>query len=135
MREEERNVEPVERVRVWNQNVQKNSLHVDVLLASLGTSYDIIFIQEPPFRETRRAPSAHNREGEAVIGAPVHPEWLYLVQPQKPREKPPRVMAYVSKRLQRLRPSMRFDLVDHPDILILPKRRRGGTLFHECLQF
>ena len=110
---------PVDRVKVFSQNVQKNSIHVETLLVRHSNNYDIILIQEPPHREIRKAPSASSIEGEAVIGAPMHPEWLYLVRPQKPNERPPRVMAYVSKRLAKLRPSMRFDLVDHPDILAI----------------
>ena len=110
---------PNERVKIFSQNVQKNSVHVETILATKSNSYDIIFVQEPPFREIRKAPSAINVEGEAVTGAPMHPEWLYLVRPQKPHERPPRVMAYVSKRLAKLRPSMRFNLIDHPDILAL----------------
>ena len=100
-------------------NVQKNSVHVEVLLVRHLNNYDIIFIQEPLYREIYKAPSSSNIEGEAVIGAPMHPEWLYLVRPQKPNKRLPRVMAYVSKRLSKLRPSMRFDLVNHPDILAI----------------
>lgn len=110
---------PIEGVRVFNQNVQKNSLHVDVLLNTMCNKYDIVFIQEPPVREIRRAPSTSNKEGEAVIGAPTHPEWLYMARPQKPHEHNPRVMAYVSKRLSHMRPSLRLDLINHPDILVI----------------
>ena len=80
---------PVEWVKIFSQNVQKNSVHVEALLVRHSNNYDIIFIQEPPHHEIRKAPSSSNVEGEAVIGAPMHPEWLYLVRPQKPNERPP----------------------------------------------
>ena len=37
---------PSELVRVFNQNVQKNSVHVETILATKSNSYDIIFVQD-----------------------------------------------------------------------------------------
>jgi len=48
----------------------------------------------------------------------MHPEWLYMVRPPQ-NDQAPRVMAFVSKRLKKLRPSMQTDLIDHRDIFIL----------------
>ncbi|KAF4614683.1 hypothetical protein D9613_002817 [Agrocybe pediades] len=81
-------------------------------------SFDVLFVQEPPWRTIRQAPSPNNRDGEDIVGAPMHPAWLYMVRPPT-NDETPRVMAFVSKRLERLRPSMRRDLADHRDIFIL----------------
>jgi len=48
------------------QNVWKNSLIVNVLLETL-TQFDIIFIQEPPWSEICKIPSALNNEGEDLM--------------------------------------------------------------------
>ena len=48
----------------------------------------------------------------------MHPEWLYMVRPPQ-NVQAPRVMAFMSKRLQKLRPSMQTDLIDHCDIFVL----------------
>jgi len=48
-------------VRVFSQNVAKNALHVDVILSELRDKFDIIFLQEPPWRAIRRIPSTTNR--------------------------------------------------------------------------
>ncbi|KAF9537372.1 hypothetical protein CPC08DRAFT_809259 [Agrocybe pediades] len=71
-----------------------------------------------PWRTIRQALSPMNKEGDDIVGAPMHPAWLYMVRPPTNNEAP-RVMAFVSKRLKQLRPSMRWDLVDHRDIFIL----------------
>ena len=79
-------------IRVYSHNVAKNYLNLDVLLETLYNDF--------------------------VIGAPMHPEWLYMVRPPQ-NDQAPQVMAFVSKRLEKLRPSMRTDLIDHRDIFIL----------------
>jgi hypothetical protein len=89
-----------------------------------------LFIQEPPWRLIRRAPSAKDPEGERVVGAPNHPSWTIMVRPQRGEDDRPRVATYVSKRLASLRPAMRRDVIDHCDILIMSLFYRGST---ECL--
>ncbi|CAA7263213.1 unnamed protein product [Cyclocybe aegerita] len=56
-------------------------------------------------------------EGDEVIGAPKHPDWLQMVRIKE--GEVPRMIAYVSTRLSRYRPAMRRDIVDHCDILVL----------------
>jgi len=105
-------------IRVYSHNVAKNYLYLDVLLETLYNDFDVLFIQEPPWRTIRQVPSSSNKEGDDVIRAPMHPEWLYMVRPPQ-NDQAPRVMAFVSKRLEKLRPSMRTDVIDHCDIFIL----------------
>jgi len=105
-------------IRVYSHNVAKNYMYLDVLLETLYNDFDILFVQELPWRTIRQVPSSSNKEGDDVIGAPMHPEWLYMVRPPQ-NDQAPRVMAFVSKQLEKLRPSMGTDLVDHHDIFVL----------------
>ena len=50
-------------------------MYLDVLLETLYKDFDVLFVQEPPWRTIRQAPSSSNKEGEDVTGAPMHPEW------------------------------------------------------------
>ncbi|PPQ93622.1 hypothetical protein CVT25_001005, partial [Psilocybe cyanescens] len=147
-------------VRILSFNCAKSSLSVETILEHFVLAYDIVFIQEPPWRFVRTAPSTSRKSGDDVIGAPLHPSWLPMVPydivfiqehpwrfvrtalstsrksgddvigaPLHPSWLPmaripepnsrPRVMAYVSNRLKEFRPSMRRDLIDHRDVLIL----------------
>ena len=104
-------------IRVLCFNIAKNYLYLDVLLDQLKDDLDVLFIQEPPIR---RAPSAKDPEGEAVVGAPMNPAWTMMVRhPGNDVNQRPRVLTYVTKRLSALRPAMRRDLVDHHDIMII----------------
>ncbi|TFK20617.1 hypothetical protein FA15DRAFT_569263, partial [Coprinopsis marcescibilis] len=67
-------------IRVLSFNVARNYLHVDALLESLKEDFNIIFIQEPPWRTVRHAPSTMTRRGDAVIRAPHHPDWISMVR-------------------------------------------------------
>jgi hypothetical protein len=62
-------------LRIFCQNVNRNYGYMDTLLASLYDEYDLLFIQEPPWRRIRSAPSSASRDGEDVIGPPISPNW------------------------------------------------------------
>ena len=108
-------------LRVVTFNIAKSYELCDVLLESCKDKYDVIFLQEPPWRTIRTAPSASSKEGDPVMGAPKHPAWTSMTRKPSQRERRtrPRVMAYVSTRLVKLRPAYRRDIVDHPDIFVL----------------
>ncbi|CAA7268141.1 unnamed protein product [Cyclocybe aegerita] len=65
-------------------------------------------------------------EGDEVIGAPKHPDWLQMVRIKE--GEVPCVIAYVSTRLSRYCPAMRRDIVDHRDILVLSLFSGGEVL-------
>src|SRR6188768_2871233 len=117
----------VSAVRVFSQNVAKNALHVDALLSELRNKFDVIFLQEPPWRAIRRVPSTTNRLGDEIVGAPKHPDWLTVVRPPI-NDEASRVLAYVHNRLTQLCPSLRRDLIDHRDILVLSLFSEGRTI-------
>ncbi|PPQ93734.1 hypothetical protein CVT25_013042 [Psilocybe cyanescens] len=103
--------------------VQANSF---VHRQSLTSTYDIVFIQEPPWRFVRTAPSTSHKSGDDVISAPLHPAWLPMVCNPEPDTRP-RIMAYVSNCLKEFWPSMRRDLIDHRDVLILSLFANGQS--------
>ncbi|KDR65440.1 hypothetical protein GALMADRAFT_17171, partial [Galerina marginata CBS 339.88] len=105
-------------IRVLTYNVAKNALALDVCLTTLVEIYDVIFVQEPPWRVVRQAPSPTSRKGEDVIGTSNHPAWILMFCPQ-PVGVAPRCIAFVSKGLVLLRPSLRRDLIDSRDIVLI----------------
>ncbi|TEB14657.1 hypothetical protein FA13DRAFT_1651748, partial [Coprinellus micaceus] len=105
-------------IRILSFNIAKSWDQLVVLLESQCKSFDIVFLQEPPWRLIRHAPSATNKEGTEVRGSPRHPKWTCMVPPVQADEHP-RVMAYVSRRLDALRPTFRRDLVDDRDVMVL----------------
>ncbi|KAF5367786.1 hypothetical protein D9615_010497 [Tricholomella constricta] len=87
-------------------------------------------IQEPPWNFIRRTVSATNPEGEAVVGPPIHPDWMVIFQHPKGEDDRLRVMTYVNKRLAAMRPAFRTDLADHRDILVLMLWGEDNTPLH-----
>ncbi|KAF5380151.1 hypothetical protein D9615_006148 [Tricholomella constricta] len=87
-------------------------------------------IQEPPWNFIRRTVSATNPEGEAVVGPPIHPDWMVIFRRPKGEGDRPRVMTYVNKRLAAMRPAFRTDLADHRDILVLTLWGEDNTPLH-----
>jgi hypothetical protein len=104
-------------LRIFCQNVNRNYGYMDTLLASLYDEYDLLFIQEPPWRRIRSAPSSASRVGEDVIGPPISPNWGVIHRPSG-LEEPPRVLVYFNVRIAALRPAFRRDLVDHRDVIL-----------------
>ena len=108
----------IRNLRVFSQNVQKNSLIVNVLLETL-TQLDIIFIQEPPWFEICKIPSTLNSEGEDLIGMAHHPNWLLFTRNTDNRSDSPRVIAFINIHLSSLRFSLRSNIFNHRDILFI----------------
>ena len=116
-------------LRIYSQNVCKNYTLVDTFLESQKDSYDIFFVQEPPWNFIRHAPSTTSLEGDKVVGAPIHPDWTQVVHLPRDSESPPRVMAFIHTRLSRLRFALRRDVIDHRDILLLSFFNRNECHF------
>jgi hypothetical protein len=58
------------KLRIFSQNVNRNYGYMDSLLSSEELDlYDLLFIQEPPWKHIRTAPSTSSPEGEDIIGA------------------------------------------------------------------
>ncbi|PPQ93517.1 hypothetical protein CVT25_005375 [Psilocybe cyanescens] len=108
------------------QIAERITVPMSALACSGVTAYNIVFIQEPPWRFVCTAPSTSRKSGDDVIGAPLHPAWLPMVCTPEPDTRP-RVMAYVSNCLKEFCPSMRHDLIDHHDMLILSLFANGQS--------
>ncbi|KXN86230.1 hypothetical protein AN958_10340 [Leucoagaricus sp. SymC.cos] len=90
----------------------------DYVLEALKDTFDILFIQEPPWRTIRQTVLTTSEEGNDVVGVPKHPEWLYMVRPPTNGQNP-HIMAYVHQWLVLLHPSIQRDIIDHHDLLVL----------------
>ncbi|KAF5357244.1 hypothetical protein D9756_006347 [Leucocoprinus leucothites] len=119
---------PISSVRIYSQNVGRSYALVDTILESKKLDFEIIFLQEPLWNHIRKAPSTTNPEGDDVIGAPIHPEWLCMVRPTKPNDPRPRTLTYVHRRLLRMRPILRQEWVNHRDIQILGLFNQGNYI-------
>ena len=117
------------KLRIYSQNIRKNYALVDTFLESQKDHYDIFFVQEPPWNFIHYAPSTISLEGDKVVGAPIHPDWTQVVQVLRDSEDVPRVIAFIYSRLSRLKFSLRRDVVDHHDILLLSFFNRGEYHF------
>ncbi|KAF5376109.1 hypothetical protein D9615_007779 [Tricholomella constricta] len=111
-------------------NVNRNYELVSNILEERKSSFDLLLIQEPPWNFIRRTVSATNPEGEAVVGPPIHPDWMVIFRRPKGEDDRPRVMTYVNKRLAAMRPAFRTDLADHRDILVLTLWGEDNTPLH-----
>jgi hypothetical protein len=106
------------KLRIVSFNIAKNYDILNVLLERECNHFDVLCIQEPPWRLIRHAPSTVSREGTEVVGAPRHPQWLCLAPPVAPGSRPC-VLIYVSRRLDTLRPMFRRDLIDDHNVMML----------------
>jgi hypothetical protein len=70
----------ISNLRIYCQNVNRNYALLDSVLASRSDEFDLLFVQEPPWNLIRHAPSAATRAGEAVVGAPINPDWGCIVR-------------------------------------------------------
>jgi hypothetical protein len=114
----------IESLCIFSQNVSRNYLLTESILETQKDEFDIIFLQEPPWNTICNAPSTTEPLGDEVMGAPIHPEWLYMVHPHKLH---PRMMTYVHLRLQVMRPTLRRDLIDLRDIQVLSLHTKDGN--------
>jgi len=105
-------------LKVLSQNVWKNHLIVNTIFET-QTHFDIILIQEPPWSIIRKVPSTSNSEGEDFVGTVHHPNWtLFAINPSN-KASSLRVTAYINNRLVSLHFSLRTDIINHTDILLL----------------
>jgi len=100
------------------QNVCKNHLIVNTILET-QSHFDIILIQEPPWLVICQVPSSANSEGENLIGTIHHPNWILFATNPVKKAYFPRVSAYINICLSPLHFSLRRDIINHPDILLM----------------
>ena len=105
-------------LKILSQNVQKNYLIINTILET-QLLFDIILIQEPPWSIICKVPSTSSSKGKNFVGTVHHPNWLLFVINPMNKATPPRVTAYINIHLSSLRFTLRSDIINHTDILLL----------------
>ena len=108
----------LQNLRIFSQNVWKNSLIVNTILET-QTQFNIIFIQEPPWSEICRISSILSSEGKDLIGTTCHPNWLLFARNPTDRSDSPRVITYINICLSSLHFSLCSDIINHRDVLLI----------------
>ena len=108
----------VENLKIFLQNVHKNSLLVNTLLKTL-THFDIILIQEPPWSEICKIPSSLNCEGDPLMGSGHHPNWTTFARIPSNDKDFPRILAYVNIHLSAFCFLLHKDIFNHRDVSLI----------------
>ena len=108
----------VENLKVFSQNVHKNSLLVNTLLKTL-TNFNIILIQEPLWSEICKIPSYSNCEGDLLMGSNHHPNWMTYARIPTNDKDFPRVLVYVNIHLSALHFLLQKDIFNHRDVSLI----------------
>jgi len=106
------------KLKIFSQNVRKNTLTVNTILET-HCHFDIILIQEPPWSIICSISSSTCSEGEVLVGAPHHPNWLSFARPPVTQLDFPRVLAYINICLSSFHFSLCRDIINHRDILLI----------------
>ena len=108
----------IKNLKIFSQNVRKNSLIVNTILESL-THFDIILIQELPWSEIQKIPSTSNCKGDPLTGSVHHPNWILIARTPSYDKDSPRVISYINIRLSSFRFLLRKDIINHRDINLI----------------
>jgi len=105
-------------LKILSQNIWKNHLIVNTILAT-QSQFDIILIQEPPWSIIRKVPSTSSSEGKNFVGTVHHPNWLFYAINLMNKATFPRVTVYINICFSALRFTLRSDIINHTDILLI----------------
>ena len=108
-----------ETLKIFSQNVRKNKTLMNVILENNKNTMDVILVQEPSKSLICRVPSHTNSLGEPIYGTPNYPDWTLFIRQDPIQENYARVATYVNKKLQKMRFTLRPDIIDHCNINIL----------------
>ena len=105
-------------LKIFLQNICKNYLIINTILET-QSHFDIVLIQELPWSVIRKVSSTLSSEGKDFIGTVHHPNWLLFAGTPANRLTSPRVTAYINIRLSSLHFSLRSDIINHTNILLM----------------
>ena len=108
----------VENLKIFSQNIRKNSLLANTLPETL-TYFDIILIQEPPWSEICKISSSSNCEGDPLMGFSHHPNQTIFARIPSNNKDFPRVLAYVNICLFALCFLLHKDIFNHRDVSLI----------------
>ena len=106
------------KLNIISQNVHKNHLIINIIFET-HSHFDIILIQEPLWSIICQVPSSTNSEGKNLIGTVHHPNWILFTSIPVNKAYSPKVSAYINIHLSLLHFSLRRDIINHPDILLM----------------
>ena len=102
-------------LKFFSQNVRKNKLIINTILET-QFSYNIIFIQEPPWSIICSIPSSNNCEEELLVGIPHYPNWLTFTRSPTNQSDSLIVVSYINICVLCLCFSLQNDVLNHRDI-------------------
>ena len=105
-------------LKILSQNVCKNHLIVNTILKT-QSYFDIILIQEPSWSVICKVPSTMSSKGKNFIGSIHHLNWLLFAITPVNKVTSPRVIAYINTCLSPLHFSLRSDIINHSNILLM----------------
>ena len=108
----------IKNLKIFLQNVHKNSLIVTTLLEIL-TQFDIILIQELPWSEICKIPSTLCSEGKPLMGTSHHPNWISYTRIPLVDNDFLRVITYVNIRLSSFYFLLHKNIINHRDISLI----------------
>jgi len=105
-------------LKLYSQNIHKNSLIVNTILET-QLSFNIIFIQEPPWSVIQSIPSSTSCKGEELVGVTYHLNWLTFSRSPSCASEFPRVIAYINTCISSLWFSLRNNILNHRDLFCI----------------
>ena len=108
----------VQNLKIFSQNVHKNSLIINTILETQHY-FDIILIQELPWSEIRKISSFTSCEGKPLMDTCHHPNWIVFARTPSNSIDFPRVITYINIRLSPLRFLLCKDIFYHRDVNLI----------------
>ena len=105
-------------IKLYSQNVHKNSLIVNTI-PETQSSFNIIFIQEPPWLIIQSIPSSTSCKGDALVGVPTHLNWTIFARSSVCASESSRVITYIHICISSLCFSLQNDIINHRDLLCI----------------
>ena len=111
-------------LKVFSQNVRKNSLIINTILKT-SNHFNIILIQELPWSEIRKIPSTLNCDGDPLMGTCHHPNWIAFARNPSNNKDFSRVITYFNIRLSFLHFLLCKEIFNHWDISLVSFLNNG----------
>ena len=105
-------------IKLFSQNVQKNSLIVKTIL-KVKSKFDIIFIQELSWAIICSISSSTNCKEDDMVGVVNHSNWLTFTRTSVNKDECSRVAVYINIRMSSFCFLLCRDIIDHRDILLV----------------
>ena len=108
----------IKNLKIFSQNVHKNSLIVNTLLETL-VHFNIILIQELPWSEICKIPNTSCCKRKPLMGTNHHPNWISFARIPSDNKDFPKVIAYINIHLSSLCFLLCKDIINHRNISLI----------------